>query len=313
MLKKSMKYFISLFIPLIVQAAPFIDYGKPAKSNDYPSVVKITQISYHDFFGIQELSSCSGSLLSPKVILTAAHCVNNNSQNHSSVSAAGDEKGKVLVNSKDTGIKVARAYVHPSYAPAKRKYDEAVHLRLTRAFIDMTPAQRVEHEKKIQILAMEMSASDLAIMELSEAQKIQKQDLALIECHQTLRSGTAIEFAGFGRSRVQGSLNSNGAYALLYGENYLSESKNNNLYIANGTRSPHHINGGDSGGPLYVANSVQKIYGISVLRLDGNTASEKKSIFVNLSSTNSKGFFKSLFQSKNVSQDIKEKVKVCAQ
>jgi len=306
-----MKYLLLLLIPVITEAAPTIDYGTVAKHRDYPSVVKISLIHHHNFFGLQEAGTCTGSLISPKVVLTAAHCVNTFSQNHSSVSLAGDEKGQVLVNGKDHGIKVVNAYVHPSYGIAKNKYDEAVRIRMSGQFIQMTPEQREKHEKKIQDLALEMSKVDIAVMELEKSQKILRQDLARIACNKSLRSGSAIEYAGFGRSRVTDSLNSNTNYVLLYGKNHLAKNYGG-LYMANASSSQQLINSGDSGGPLYSANNALDVYGISVLRKDGEMPQEKESIFVNLTSPASRQFFQALYQSRNVSKEVRESIGDCS-
>jgi secreted trypsin-like serine protease len=78
-----------LTLMLISTTLHAIDGGKPVKKGDFPAVVKFNN-SHND-----GKIYCTGSLIAPNILITAAHCVEKSFYKQLRVSRAGDHLGEI--------------------------------------------------------------------------------------------------------------------------------------------------------------------------------------------------------------------------
>lgn len=134
-------------------AAPAIIGGEPVAENELRNVISLVK---------NGRSFCTGSLIHPQIVITAAHCVSSGIQGVSLYSGSGDQEAVLESNLPE----ISRAVLHPEYKQGfEGNYDIAI----------LILRQPVENIQPFEILT------------------------EVNEIHQSLSPGQPVTLAGFGR------------------------------------------------------------------------------------------------------------------
>jgi len=308
---------MKIFLPLLLainfsHAAPLVDFGYEAKNNQFPNTIRIISVQNHHFFGLQEISNCTGSLISPTIVLTAAHCIVSPPNSQMYVSFSGDAEAKILHNGKINGISVKNFYVSSTYQKLGRELQILQERRMGRDYIQMSEYERELFDKKIEKSTLEVTKNDIALIELETPQKIQNNHLAKLQCSRSLQAGTGVLLAGYGANRKPNTLNANAKGQLLWGQNTIKSIYENSLYFISNEREKQLTNSGDSGGPLFSAGNIINVYGITVLKSSDKNGNSNGGYFNSLNSIGSKTFFKEVSRNSKISSVMKQSISSCS-
>jgi Trypsin len=237
-----------LLVPTLSLA---IDGGIKVKNGEFPAVVKLNN------FQNGGLAHCTGSLIAPNILVTAAHCVEKSYYKQQRVSKAGDIKGDIgAFFSKDFKVKniyyLDDAKLVKSEVQMIRSYINGPHFHLSPFH------KQVEVKENLEKLEKKSIEIDLAIVELTENQEISHDQLLKLSCEK-LPEGSEVIMVGYGKNQKEGkekNLNPNSYLEkgknFYFLDNYVFDSRMGNL-----------LNHGDSGGPLLATNNSQYIYGVA--------------------------------------------------
>jgi secreted trypsin-like serine protease len=201
--------------------------GQPAPEGAYPETVALVFPADGFFF-------CSGSLISPRVVLTAAHCVLSDTGQPSPPSEIGIYLGNVAIEVPSGEIHaVSAVYAHPDFSwNAFRDANDIAVLKLSQDVTSVTPTP---------------------IVPVAEATQ--------------LTAGTDLLIVGFGMTSNQEQPTDGTKY---FASTPLEEMGTKD-FIAGTTGEPDTCYG-DSGGPAFVANGgTRRVLGITSMGVNPNT------------------------------------------
>lgn len=294
---------------------PFIpiDQGILAPSNSFPAIVRIENYNNFSSDGF-DLFQCTGTLLSPSVILTAAHCMNQDNKGLQTVILPNNESSQTPEQIIVTG----KSYIPSQYTIASEAIDQIeLALKLT-----TNTEQRSELNKKLFEAQYLLMKNDLAIIELTSTASIQPEVIPQLSC-ENLPFETEVEVAGFGMNiqpqKPSATISNpneplkdiNTNYELFYGFNKTSLTVAG-LYKISATDGAIG-NHGDSGSPLMKKNDNLKIFGVasSTIYNKANDLQGTATIYAATSSNYAYEFYQSLKDSSYVSAEIKKVLPQC--
>ena len=100
-------FLIFLLVQNLTSMVETIYGGTPVQDFQFPWIVEVTQ----DLENSTKYFYCGGSIISKNVIMTAAHCVNRDKENKTSVLVGNSN----LLSHQIRRIKVKSILIHPNY------------------------------------------------------------------------------------------------------------------------------------------------------------------------------------------------------
>jgi len=289
-----------IFILLFLSQSLFaIDGGVPVKKGDYPAVIKLNN------FQNGGLAHCTGSLISPTIIITAAHCVEKAYFKEQRISAAGDAKGEIGALFKKS-FKVKNIFYLDDAKLIKSEIEmissyvngPQFHLASFHHQIEVKENLRKLKEKSINI--------DLAFIELKEPQKIVEENLFKISCDYLPRE-SEILMLGYGKNQKNfNSPNKNPNYYLQEGSNFYSSGN----YVFDPILG-NLINNGDSGGPLLLKSTPKIIYGVASYKTLDENQNSLSGTYSSTSSKWAKELYSDIIRDPKASDELKDMLSDC--
>lgn len=264
-----------------------IDGGHSVPHGTASAVVKLSSSNGFTY--------CTGTLVAPNIVLTAAHCVERG-QGEQNVSYAGDREGQLkFVFKKEFTVKSA-IYREEYFKLRDRRDMIEVSIDSMRSRLQQKSAL-----KEMANIQNRMTSIDIAFLILDRPQKISKSSIATVSCND-LPQFTAVTLMGYGKN----AMSENRARELQEGTNILGGTFDYTFFPEGGNMA----NSGDSGSPLFKKDDTSVVYGVAsnVTSYDGITV---RSDFASTSSFSSKELYRLIQEIKTAPQELKDLVKKC--
>jgi secreted trypsin-like serine protease len=294
-----------------VRAGVLVDNGILAPHGMFPSVVRIA--NYKTIYNQKVLHfTCSGTLITPEIVLTAAHCIekkNNTVTRVSSPEKPITPKVQIIFyEENEAEIEVINSYFSKEYSAFMERYKDTTKFEFN---------NRIGQFEKDLIKWQEESylknavGSDIGILILSSPINIDRQKLASINCNK-LGKNTKVSLVGYG-SVINSSSgkNSNTSSLLHYGTNFIHSALDNLLYEIKYIQGKQSINSGDSGSPLFSATDKNNIFGIASMAGSNKEGKIIANYYTSLTSPWVKGFLKEMLLKDDVPESAKKMFKKC--
>jgi hypothetical protein len=278
-----------------------IDRGRLAAPGEYESVVRLT---YWKISGGKEYRfTCTGTLLSSRIVVTAAHCIPEDRKISVQVSRMNGRQPQDAferyVDSRFSSLALGVSELEKKYR------DPMQNLKVLKR--EIFDARRV------------LSRHDLAFIVLPKPYEIRSGQTSSLACL-ALPGNTAVSIAGYGLVLDSNGANLNYGGRLYVGENRIETQTDAGLYdfryepkIAPDLQM---TNIGDSGGPLFSLGNSDLVYGVSSTSSAGRIGVggyglSYISTFASVVSDEAKGFYRELIAKLSVDSEVKELVGKC--
>ena len=129
--------------PEVAEVSPQVVNGVPGPSEDFGFLVALGDRDSYQALGMYRAQRCGGTLASPTLVITAAHCVDDSRARDIVVGSFPDGD---LASEAGTVVDVAAIRVHPRYDSVSQKRDIAV-LTLTEPLLDVATLTPVTKEE----------------------------------------------------------------------------------------------------------------------------------------------------------------------
>lgn len=295
---------------ILGSANAFIDDGIVAKQNAFPSVVKIVTVQAADKNTLST-SSCTGTLIAPDVVVTAAHCTAQG-KSLQFVSLAGDSEAKMASLANVSMVK--GSLVTSQFEYYSNEHAKSLAKLQTKEFNRLSEKSRSKLAYEELVNRLTMTNYDIAFLWLDKPQTGKNVKISKFGCRSSLVPGAKITLAGYGQKSVKNSKeNYNPAGSLNYGINTLAENPApGNVYFINAAEGKQLINSGDSGGPLFLKGNSATVYGVASQKyVDPLSENNIGGMYANLSSTIAYDFYQQVIDSEVAPESLKNVLKSC--
>lgn len=272
-------------------AGLLVDEGIEAPENSFPNVVKIAA----------DNSICTGTLIAPDLIITAAHCI------------PSDPKFPIKISlNKQSGIKVVKSFRSKTYVEYEHHLAQLEKIRDSEEFATYPDVEKSLIAREIKITKEKNTKLDIAFLQLSKKQ-VMNSAPAIMGCRMSLTPGADVAFAGYGNKYIKGNnTDQNPNHLLHYGSNRIIDHEGVGSFYTVTTNFGNQIpNKGDSGGPLFKKVDQKIVYGVVSAGMSDSSGVGNFAYFTNLSSQSAHGFYQELLNDHSVPPQLKAILKGC--
>ncbi len=306
---------------------PAIDRGYKAKTSDFPNLVKVTVYEV-DIFGLEtSIETCTGTLIGPSTVITAAHCVTYASSVPSEVTKnfivrvsnpgdiTGSSQKRVWGIVKKGGIKVSNVYVSSTYQNLMDIGDKLEQNAMFHNYNSSAEDSKIAWNAYYDHLD-KMTPHDIAFLSLeSDVKSMPISKIATIMCRGTqLTPDDTVVLVGFGKAIDTNSFDNSDANPqgnLLYGYSHIAYINDDNSYEIEFENDKTQLaNKGDSGSPLFKLLNVKAIYGVLSNGTNNGIASTANT-YASTSSPIARKFYGQLIKKPDASHELKKILSTC--
>lgn len=275
-----------------------IDNGFYAKHGQFPALVKISD------FKFDGTSLCTGTLIGPTTVLTAAHCVHKLDNSNQYISRANDIYGNYGIFFRK-GHKIKKVHVIKNLDYIHSRFNMLEKLINHYSFKTLPFGKQIEILNDREKFKNQKTNYDIALVELYKKQFLPLDKMSKISC-EPLIEDTKVTLVGFGKNLNIKKRDINTNDRLMYGHN---------IYIGNKYQlideTGHLVNDGDSGGPLYEKENVEYVYGVASYKTYDSNDNNLMSTYSSTSSPEAKNLYYQILNDPSASQEVKDLVSPC--